>query len=113
MSKIEELVKTIVSIFEEHAADNEVIFATHLTTLLTEGKHDIYICNAVSQFSQIAFGRITIEEEAANQIIAELEAMPNDREISFDELLEQICVIFGEDAVDYRPGTVALRWILC
>ena len=43
MSKIEELVKTIVSIFEEHAADNEVIFATHLTTLLTEGKHDIYI----------------------------------------------------------------------
>ncbi len=43
-------------------------------------------------------------------MIAELEA--NDREISFDELIQQICVLFNEDAADYlqyRPGTVALR----
>ena len=43
MSKIEELVKTIVSIFEENASDGEVIFTNHLTKLLTEGKQDIYI----------------------------------------------------------------------
>ena len=48
MSKIEELVKTIVRIFEEHAADKEVIFTTHLTSLLTEGKRDNYICDAGS-----------------------------------------------------------------
>ena len=38
MAKIEELVKTLVSIFEKHAADGEVIFTSHLTTVLIEGK---------------------------------------------------------------------------